>query len=391
MLQRVLLGENIKTQRIKLQLTQVQLAEKLFVSAQAISNWERGITPPDLENLCKLSALFQVSVDSLLGKETFSGERQMIGIDGGGTKTEFVLFTENGNILRRVKLSQSNPNDIGIEKCCNVLSEGIDLLLNFSPSVHGIFAGVSGGSTGDNQTRLNDFFKKRYPKLHIMTDSDAVNVLACGTDPKNGMALICGTGSVLFARENGKKYRIGGWGYLFDGAGSGYDIGCDAVKAALREKDGFGPHTAMTRILEQHINSDIWSYLNKIYQSGKAYIAGLAFVVFEAYALGDTAAKEILERNCRHLAALITAAQKRYNCGNSVVICGGLFEKYKEILLPMLQGYAPRQIQFILPSLPPVYGACLECCRNLNILPGKDFYMNFYQDYQKLLRSESIC
>ena len=86
MLKRLLLGENIKKHRKKMQLTQTQLAEKMFVSTQAISNWERGLTPPDLENLCKLSEFFHVSVDSLLGKDDFLGEKLMIGIDGGGTK-----------------------------------------------------------------------------------------------------------------------------------------------------------------------------------------------------------------------------------------------------------------------------------------------------------------
>ncbi len=42
MLKRLLLGENIKKHRKKMQLTQTQLAEKMFVSTQAISNWERG-------------------------------------------------------------------------------------------------------------------------------------------------------------------------------------------------------------------------------------------------------------------------------------------------------------------------------------------------------------
>ena len=92
------------------------MADNLFVTAQAISNWERGITPPDLENLCKIASLFEVSIDSLVGINDFGGEQLLIGIDGGGTKTEFVLFTEHGRILRRVKLSCSNPNDIGLEK-----------------------------------------------------------------------------------------------------------------------------------------------------------------------------------------------------------------------------------------------------------------------------------
>ena len=78
----------------------------------------------------------------------------MIGIDGGGTKTEFILCTEKGIILDRVKLSRSNPNDIGLEKCCEVLTEGIDKLLEIAPSVCSIFAGIAGCLTGDNAERV---------------------------------------------------------------------------------------------------------------------------------------------------------------------------------------------------------------------------------------------
>ena len=391
MLKRLLLVENIKKHRKKMQLTQTQLAEKMFVSTQAISNWERGLTPPDLENLCKLSEFFHVSVDSLLGKDDCLGEKLMIGIDGGGTKTEFVLFTESGKILHKFKLSQSNPNDIGIEHCCRVLAEGIDLLLEKSPAICGIFAGISGGSTGDNRAQLAAFFQKKYPQIHTKIDSDAINVLFSDADPTTDMALICGTGSVLFARDNGKNHRIGGWGYLFDGAGSAYDIGCSAVKAALSENDGLGAKTLITKLLEEHTKNNIWDCLNKIYQGGKAYIASFAPIVFKAHILGDLTATTILEQNCKHLANLVTTAQKQYHCGNRVVACGGLFENDKEILLPLLQPYVTPETQFIFPALPPVYGACVACCRQLGISPGKDFYEQFYQEYQRITRSETIC
>ena len=105
MLNLITLGEKIKKYRKIMKLSQAQLAERLFVSYQAISNWERGITPPDLENLCKLSDLFGVSVDELLCVTPEVRERTMIGIDGGGTKTEFVLFSENGQVLKRLSLS----------------------------------------------------------------------------------------------------------------------------------------------------------------------------------------------------------------------------------------------------------------------------------------------
>lgn len=94
MLDLTILGENIKKHRIRMNLSQTQLAAKLLVSFQAVSNWEWGITPPDLENLCKLSVLFGTSLDALMGSFAADSERIMTGVDGGGTKTEFILFTK---------------------------------------------------------------------------------------------------------------------------------------------------------------------------------------------------------------------------------------------------------------------------------------------------------
>ena len=48
-------------------LSQEELAEKLFVTRQAVSRWENGETLPNTETLKRLSALFDVSINTLLG------------------------------------------------------------------------------------------------------------------------------------------------------------------------------------------------------------------------------------------------------------------------------------------------------------------------------------
>lgn len=53
--------------RKKNNLTQDELAEKLFVTRQAVSRWESGETTPNVETLKLLSKLFDVSINTLLG------------------------------------------------------------------------------------------------------------------------------------------------------------------------------------------------------------------------------------------------------------------------------------------------------------------------------------
>ncbi|MBR5187548.1 MAG: helix-turn-helix transcriptional regulator [Clostridia bacterium] len=62
-----MLNENIKKLRIALGISQVELAKKLGVSKQCISNWENDNIQPSIEMLIKIAKYFAVPVDELLG------------------------------------------------------------------------------------------------------------------------------------------------------------------------------------------------------------------------------------------------------------------------------------------------------------------------------------
>ncbi|MBQ2900196.1 MAG: helix-turn-helix transcriptional regulator [Oscillospiraceae bacterium] len=60
------LSENIKRYRTQNNITQEQLAEKINVTRQAVSNWENGKTEPDIETLTKIAQIFDISIDELV-------------------------------------------------------------------------------------------------------------------------------------------------------------------------------------------------------------------------------------------------------------------------------------------------------------------------------------
>lgn len=59
------LGRRIKTLRLSHAMTQEQLAQKLGVSAQAVSKWESGTNMPDINLLPDLSVIFGITIDEL--------------------------------------------------------------------------------------------------------------------------------------------------------------------------------------------------------------------------------------------------------------------------------------------------------------------------------------
>lgn len=79
-----MVGKNIKKAREGKGLSQEQLAERLNVTRQAVSNWERGKTQPDIEMLQRLSEVLEVSVEELIyGEKAKKGPSRELSIKIG--------------------------------------------------------------------------------------------------------------------------------------------------------------------------------------------------------------------------------------------------------------------------------------------------------------------
>lgn len=70
-----MLGEKIKMLRMENNLTQKELADRLYVMAQAVSRWEKDEVEPSLTTLSEIAKVFNVTVASLLGEETAKVEK----------------------------------------------------------------------------------------------------------------------------------------------------------------------------------------------------------------------------------------------------------------------------------------------------------------------------
>ena len=369
------LGTSIRELRKQRGLTQNEFASILGVSFQAISNWERGIAPPELENLINIAAYFGVLVDDLLRKQS---DDLFLGIDGGGTKTEFVLVSSEGYVLKRLKKSGCNPNDIGYSKMLSLLVDGIGDILKEFHSIKSVFCGIAGISSGDYAKRLSAELKKRYQQIDIQIKNDSANLFAL--DERADMAVISGTGSVVFIKDGDSYKRLGGWGYLLDSAGSAYDIGRDMIRELLREEDMRENPSLMRRMLCQKLNIDtIWEHINTIYNEGRPYIASFMPIVFDAFKQGDEKAKQIIVRNAKALAELLNAGVKLYTASPVAIASGGLFEHYGDIMTEFIGQYS--DVKLLINTLPPIYGACKNACSIATCGISDEFYENFKKTY----------
>ena len=340
-----IIASNLKRRRRELNMTQSQLAKRLQYSEKAVSKWESGKGAPPTTLLPLLASILETTPNGLLFAP--SAQTLYLGIDGGGTKTEFLLANEQGEILRRVLLGASNPNDIGFAQTQEILRQGILSCCGEYPlGCISVYAGLAGGSTGSNAEAICKFLTQ-FGFLSVKNGSDATNAVSAALGREDGVIVIMGTGSIAFAQSNGVQHRLGGFGYLLGDGGSGFAMGREVILAALRQEDGSGPKTHLHTLVKQKCGSNtVLEKVGDFYRGGKTLIASFAPLLFEAVATGDAVATSILKHQLREIATLITGAIGHIEADTiPVVLCGGLAQANHQWILPTLQALlenAPR-------------------------------------------------
>ena len=164
-----------------------------------------------------------------------------LGIDGGGSKTAFLLEDENGNELGRVESGPSNWISVGKETAQAAIRDGLSQLTELPDVICGGFAGAA---RAEGAAFYKEVLSSLLPKATVIIESDAfiASIGAIGVDP--GILLIAGTGSIVIGRSReGSMFRVGGWGPHFGDDGSGFWIGREAVRSALRAVDSHADQT----------------------------------------------------------------------------------------------------------------------------------------------------
>ena len=277
----LILGRNIRKYRKLRNMTQSELAERVFVTPQNISKWENGYSFPDVQNLCIISDVLEVSLDRLLGRDPESNcGRLMIGIDGGGSKTEFCLFAEDGSIIRQKQLGGTNPNVYDINTVFNTLKSGIDLLIDGIFDVFAIFAGIAGCGNRENAQRVLEFLKSQYPGMQIEVSGDSLNSIYSTQYFNSCFAVIAGTGSVIFVKDQEKITRVGGWGYLLDEGYNGFYLGCEVLRAVMADEDGIGERTCLTQAIQKELGGRAVDNFGVIYSKSNEEIASFTRMLF---------------------------------------------------------------------------------------------------------------
>lgn len=220
----------------------------------------------------------------------------IIGVDGGGTKTEAVAYDMSGRKMCEGRSSFGNVL-IDKEKAVNHIIEAIK---QCQKSLHGdecryICIGLAGlggvENSKDIQIYLEDLFH-----TPVLLVNDGIIAHAALLKGEDGILTISGTGSVSIGIHKSTKGMTGGWGHLLGDEGSGYWIAMQAFIKITQEEDRGEKHSHLTNaILNNSGCSSVEALKNYIYSSTKGEIASNVPIVVELADQGDESAISILK------------------------------------------------------------------------------------------------
>jgi len=298
--------------------------------------------------------------------------KYLIGIDGGGTKTDCAIADLSGKIINQITGKPSNFLVIGVEEAVenifNLIEENLFQLEGDFSDVKQIVIGAAGAGRKEDVQILEKSFLDYADQqgVHfkgIKVVSDAHIALEGAFPDSIGCILIAGTGSILFGKdEKGNIHRVGGFGRLIGDEGSGYSIGRKALNAVSKESDGRGEKTLITEILNNKMkveHSD--SLINKVYKE-KLDIASLAKIVIEAAEEDDEIAQDILDEEADELVLHIKSILEKISSNNlNVAFSGSLIDNknfYSDLLKRKINSTLPK-VKVAKASTSPLNGAIL--------------------------------
>jgi N-acetylmuramic acid 6-phosphate etherase len=252
------------------------------------------------------------------------GEK-ILGVEGGGTKTAWVLVERDGEELQIVgegKLPAANFRLATPERLRTIFLE-----LPREIDRAGIFlAGC--GTTADRQS-LARLCAEIWPAAKIITGSDRDSGLAAALGHADGIAVNAGSGSSVSGRRGDKIENAGGWGHILGDAGGGYFLSIQALRLILREYDLHRGEVQFTAKVLRALSLNTLDELVRWAQiADKMEVATLAPVVFEAAANGDARVMEIIEEGARVLTEYTEAVATRLHLlAPKVILLGGLFHR----------------------------------------------------------------
>ena len=242
--------------------------------------------------------------------------RYVLGLDGGGTKTECALMDEQGIVRATAISGPSNPMRVGFGGALAAVCEGArEAISNARLSVddiHVVCAGLAGAAQPESQRKMKKLLAGEFPTqlLEVCTD---VDLKLEATGERRAIVLNVGTGTFAVGRDaNGQVVRVGGHGPLLGDEGSAYDVGRRAIIAALRRADRGREDSALAKQILKVLRVGDWEELHlRVYSVPDDVFPRVFPVVANAADEGDPEAQALMDHAADDLSDLVVDLVER--------------------------------------------------------------------------------
>jgi glucosamine kinase len=284
--------------------------------------------------------------------------RRVLGLDIGGSTTRARLVAGDA-VLAEASAGSASLTAAGPERAAAALADVLGQLPLSPGCLDAVCAGAAGARTAAG---TRDFLHATLAPLTaggpvlVVDDASLILPAAGRTD---GIAVICGTGSIATGRWRGRTGWTGGWGYLLGDEGSGYWIVRAAIRALLARRsagEAAGPLGAC--LLAAADVSDVDELRASFYREpAPHHWARLAPAVLDC---GDPAAASVTHQAATALASLAVQLAEQLGAPPDlpVVLAGGLVQHagLRDAVLAAVTRARPEGAPVVL-DVPPVTGA----------------------------------
>lgn len=295
-----------------------------------------------------------------------------IGIDGGGTKTAYIVGNDKNEILFQTEGKGSSYRESSVNEVLEDIRKTVDFCLKecqIEPKdCLGIVIGLP--CYGESEKEDNEIDRKMkliFNDIKYRVVNDVEVGWAGSLNLSDGVNIVAGTGSIAFGRNSDKKTaRSGGWSTFFSDEGSCYWLGRRTMEYFGKEADGRLAKGPLYDVIMNHFNiKNEFEFIDIAENNIIPYrdkVAEIQKLLFEAAKKGDKNAISLYDEASYELYLIIKGVVKqlelkgkRFNWSYS----GGLFYA-KEFVLPKLEKKVSELGgKLVEPATTPVMGAFL--------------------------------
>ncbi|MEZ5758373.1 MAG: BadF/BadG/BcrA/BcrD ATPase family protein [Emcibacteraceae bacterium] len=305
-----------------------------------------------------------------------------LGVDSGGTKTDFILINQTGDIIALHTAPTTYYHEVGLEAAEVTITKGVKVVCEKAGIIpenitFGFFGIPSYGEDRNITPKLDNLPAKILNKNQYLCGNDMICGWAGSLGGKDGINIVAGTGSIGYGEHKGRCARSGGWSEIFGDEGSAYWIAREGLTQFTLMADGRAKKGPLFDIIMKQLDLvepiDLIGRIMSDFNNERSKIASLAQHVFEAAKAGDITSKEIYNAAGKELSSIIEAIRMQLDWPKDDIIpvsySGGVFNAGDLILKPLKDNLITQydDYQLMEPAYNPVIGAALYAAKSVNM------------------------